>query len=161
MKLIKLFMLGVAVTAALTIAGSAVAGSTPTYRVDYSDCEPWTTGSSMRANYHITAADLTPYRGEMQLVYVRTALYSHTLGRYIGTSPWVEGYAYDFDEPWNWYLASNGAYLGGVNYRLTFTGIPRGTYQLAVQFAWEQSTAGAPAGQSAWVYAPDTCTFTA
>ena len=65
----------VAATAvAFALAATATAGSNPSFRVDYTDCQPWTNSSIMRANYQITAANLRTHDGEGQWVYVRTAL---------------------------------------------------------------------------------------
>ena len=112
------------------------------------------------ANYAIRAADLYPtWNGEKQFVYVRAALYSYNQGRIIATSRWVYGVAFDTMTPVSWFDFNTDAFVGD-HFRHTFINVPRGTYQVGVEFYWDRSSTGAPAGgTNPWIWEPGTCTF--
>jgi hypothetical protein len=153
-------VLTVCAFAGLAIAAPAVASSTPTYSMYSPFCQGWTTPRQMIPQFGILAADRYSYYGETQRVYVRGRAYNYTRGAWSDPSDWFYGTATDFAGPQTWTNLRTGEVSGNANWSpIIFTVFASGTYQVALQFAWDVSSSGAPAGSTSYLWEPGVCTF--
>jgi hypothetical protein len=155
--------------ASLAIAAPANAtvylSNTPTWNLSSVVCLH--TSGQMLPQLTVDGANLYYAYPETQRVYVQFVLYSLTTGQSTITTGYFYGDATGFDNPfvpqWDhvqtWFSSATGAPVS--NYTPFVWNINRsGTYQVAVRFAWDRSTAGASAsGWTNWVWEPGTCAF--
>ena len=159
--------------AALVLAGSlaiaAPANATitlspiPTASINATWCDFY--HGQMRHLFTVDGANLRYAYQETQRIYVHLGLKSLTTGEWIPDSTYYYGDSTGYDNPWkpqwdhvqNWYDAHSGQlHTGDFAWNIN----KHGTYQLAIQFAWDRSSAGASAsGWTNWIWEPGTCTF--
>lgn len=125
----------------------------------------------MFPQFWVDGANLDLYRVETQKIFVQLGLYSQATG-FVADSTVYYGVATgmdistreSMDHVQTWY-----DYFTGRAYSQFGLGIynrGHGTYQVAMRFAWDVSSSGAPSsfafytnGWTNWIWAPGTCTY--
>ena len=142
----------------LAVAAPANAGDYPSYSMYSPFCSPWT--GQQIPQFGILAADRYTYRGETQRVWVRAQSYDWTRQAWSAPSHWFYGIATDFAGPQNWTDATTGQISGNANWSpIIFNVWASGTFQFALQFAWDQGSTGGPSGSTNFLWEPGTCKF--
>jgi hypothetical protein len=161
----KLSVLAAAVSAAFVLTAQAGAGTIPAYTVANDQyCFKFGSVGEMSPFVSIKGADLYLVKGESQRVYAQSGLFraSGSGWALVAGSGWMYGQALDFVSPASWLRLSDNTYLGNsttLNSLLGYSNLSGGTYRIAVQFAWDRSSTGAPSGMSPLMWAGNSCTF--
>ena len=170
----------VAVVAAASLAVARPANAAyaispiPTLSMYAAECNP--SNAQMYPSFTIDGANLDLYRYETQVIYVQLGIKSLTTGQffssvvYYGMSKGQDNsFAPQWDHVQDWYeLGTNRRAVALWGHSLAWNINQHGTYQIALRFAWDESSSGAresryymPStnGWTNWGWEAGTCTY--
>jgi hypothetical protein len=144
--------------ASLAVAAPAKAGNNPSITITPVFCSTFTW--QILPQFGILAADRYSYYGESQRVWVRSQVWSRTTQTWSPASHWYYGTATDTSGPQTWTDATTGQVTGNGNWTpITWNISQPGSYQVTLQFAWDQGSSDGPAGSTNALLEPGICTF--
>jgi hypothetical protein len=174
-RFVALAVLSVTISLAVAAPANATYGlsKSPMYRITSTTWCGYYNGI-MVPGFWIDGANLNQYLQETQRIYVQFAFYTSATGT-IADSTYYYGYSHgmdistreSMDHVQTWYDAYTNQQQSDAFFGIYNRG--HGTYQVAMRFAWDRSSSGAPSslvqlptanrGWTNWIWLPGTCTF--